>query len=241
MCLFKKKKLEIKIDMNNIPKHIAFIADGNGRWAKKRGLPRFEGHKVGDAALKKVFDRCCELGVYAVSFYCFSTENFNRPQAEVDYIFNLFRAHADIGQKLVERDVKFNLMGDINMCPEDIQVILRKTIDMTKDCKSHVLNFGFAYGSRHELVDAVNRIIADGIKKVDEQTLANYLYTAGIPDPDLIVRASGEQRLSNFMLFQAAYSEFYFPKTQWPDFDAKIVDECVIAYQQRDRRYGKIK
>ena len=241
MCWFKKKKTKLQeIDMNNIPKHIAFIADGNGRWATRRGLPRFEGHKEGDKAIRRVLDRCAELGIKVASFYCFSTENFKRPKEEVDYIFNLFRKYGEKVDKFIEKGYKVRLMGDISLFPEDMQKILTDLQEKTKNCDKLIFNFGFGYGARHELCDAINKIIKDGIKTVDEKTLSNYLYTAGLPDPDLIVRASGEQRLSNFMLFQAAYSEFYFPKTHWPDFDAKTVDECVLAYQQRNRRYGKI-
>ena len=237
MAWFRKKTQQIS---SEVPKHIAFIADGNGRWANERGLPRFEGHKVGKDAIKKVLNRCFERGVEIVSFYCFSTENFKRPQKEVDYIFDLFRNMKSLSDSLIKRDAKFRLMGDLSLLPEDIQNQMKQITEETKHCKSHILNFGFAYGARHEIVSAVNNIIKDGLKEVDEQTFGNYLYTAGLKDPDLIVRASGEQRLSNFMLYQAAYSEFYFPKTYWPDFDDKTVDECILAYQKRKRRYGKV-
>lgn len=237
MAWFRKKKTEISGD---IPRHIAFIADGNGRWANERGLPRFEGHKVGKEAIKKVLDRCFERGVEIVSLYCFSTENFKRPAKEVEYIFDLFRSMKSLSDSLIKRDAKFRLMGDISMLPEDIQKQMIMITEETKHCESHILNFGFAYGGRHEIVSAVNNIIKDKLEKVDEKTFENYLYTAGLSDPDLIVRASGEQRLSNFMLYQAAYSEFYFPKTYWPDFNAKTVDECILAYQKRKRRYGKV-
>jgi len=238
MSWFRKKKKELNND--NIPKHIAFIADGNGRWATKKGLPRFEGHKAGKEALKRVYDRCYERGVEIVSLYCFSTENFNRPKSEVEYIFNLFRSLKDLGKSLKKRDTRFHLMGDISLLPKDIQEQMIQITQETKDCKSHVLNLGMAYGGRHEIISAINKLINDGVKIVDEKTFESYLYTAGLSDPDLIVRASGEQRLSNFMLYQAAYSEFYFPETNWPDFNADLVDECIEVYQKRQRRFGKI-
>lgn len=239
MAWFKRKKAKEQVS-DIVPKHIAFIADGNGRWANERGLPRFEGHKAGKETIKKVLDRCLERGVQTVSLYCFSTENFNRPKEEVEYIFNLLRAKKDLSDSLIKRDCKFRLMGDASMLPSDIAEQMQKITEDTADCKKCVLNFGFAYGSRHEIISAVNNLIKDGVKVVDEATFENYLYTAGLPDPDLIVRASGEQRLSNFMLYQAAYSEFYFPDKFWPDFDAKVVDECIEAYQKRKRRFGKI-
>ncbi len=240
MAWFRKKNKAKELNNENIPKHIAFIADGNGRWATERGLPRFEGHKAGRETIKRVLDRCFERGVETVSLYCFSTENFNRPKEEVEYIFNLFRSMKDIGLSLIKRDARFHLMGDLSMLPSDIQEQMISITNQTKDCKSHILNFGFAYGGRHEIVSAVNNLIKDGVEVVTEETFEKYLYTAGIPDPDLIVRASGEQRLSNFMLYQAAYSEFYFPSKYWPDFDENVVDECIEAYQKRKRRFGKI-
>lgn len=238
MAWFKKKS---KISNENVPFHIAFIADGNGRWAKERGLKRTEGHKVGKEAIKKVLDRCYERGINTVSLFLFSTENFSRPKEEVDYIFNLFRQFSDeILESLLKRDVKFRLMGDKSLLDEDIQKRLEVLSEKTKNCTKHILNFGIAYGARHEIIDAINRLIKDKIEVVTEDIFEKYLYTSGLSDPDLIVRASGEQRLSNFMLYQAAYSEFYFPKKYWPDFDASVVDECIEAYQKRKRRFGNI-
>ena len=240
MWPFKRKNKQI-IDLSNMPKHIAFIADGNGRWAKKRGLPRSEGHRVGADAVEKVVDRCLDLGIGVVSFYLFSTENFNRPQTEVDYIFNLFRKlYEDKADEYKKKGIRFKLMGDITLFPEDMQEMLLKLEKDTKHLNKCICNFGLGYGSRREIVTAVNKIIENGVSKIDEQSFSKYLYTSELPDPDLIVRASGEQRLSNFMLWQAAYSEFYFPKTHWPDFNAKIIDECILEYQKRNRRFGKI-
>ncbi len=237
IMLFRKKRSDSN---ENIPKHIAFIADGNGRWATKRGLPRCEGHKVGKDAIKKVIDRCFERNIHTVSIFCFSTENFKRPQSEIDYIFDLFVKMKDnLKESLLKRDAKLHLVGDKTMLPHDVQVAFDEIVNETKNCDRHVLNLCLAYGSRHEIVTAVNKLIERGVK-VDEETFSSYLDTANVPDPDLIVRASGEQRLSNFMLWQSAYSEFYFPKKYWPDFDEKMVDECIRVYQKRKRRFGKI-
>lgn len=239
MAWFRKRKQQI-INNTNVPKHIAFIADGNGRWANEKGLPRFEGHKAGKETIKKVLDRCFERGVHTVSLYCFSTENFNRPKEEVDYIFNLIRSMTGLADSLVKRNARFKLMGDINLLPEDIQKLMADITEKTSVCDGHILNLGVAYGARHEIISAINNLINDGVKVATEEVFEKYLYTAGQQDPDLIVRASGEQRLSNFMLYQAAYSEFYFPKKYWPDFDADVVDECISVYQKRKRRFGKI-
>lgn len=237
MCFRKKQKQQTT---ENIPRHIAFIADGNGRWATKRGLPRSEGHKKGKDAIKKVIVRCFERNIQVVSIFCFSTENFKRPKDEIDYIFDLFvKMKEKLKESLLERDAKLRLVGDQSMLPKNVQDSMEEIVDATKNCSSHVLNLCLAYGSRHEIVSAVNKLIERGIK-VDEETFSSFLDTAGFPDPDLIVRASGEQRLSNFMLWQSAYSEFYFPKKYWPDFDAKMVDECISVYQKRKRRFGKI-
>jgi len=236
---FRKKK-RIAKEEELVPKHIAFIADGNGRWATEKGLPRFEGHSHGKDAIKKVIDRCFDRGVEAVSIYCFSTENFKRPKEEVDYIFNLFRKMKDeLLKGLIKRNSKFRLLGDKSMLPADIANMLDEMREATKDCTAHSLNLALAYGARHEIVTAVNELVSKGIK-VDEESFKKYLYTADLPDPDLIVRSSGEQRLSNFLLYQAAYSEFYFPDKYWPDFDAETVDECIRVFQNRKRRFGKI-
>ena len=244
MGLFKKKKkkadVSSSIDMSRLPKHMAFICDGNGRWAAGRGLPRFEGHRAGVDAIKKVVIRCAELGVEVASFYCFSTENFARPEAEVNYLFGLFRKLKEYTTSKEMEGVKFRVMGDISLFPEDMQQILNDIVASTKDNTKITVNFGLAYGGRRELASAINAIIKSGVTEVTEADIQNYLYTAGLPDPDIIVRASGEQRLSNFMLFQAAYSEFYFPKTYWPDFDEKMVDNCIIEFQSRKRRFGKV-
>lgn len=236
--MFNKNKL----NPAKFPTHIAFIIDGNGRWAKKRGLTRSFGHRAGIKACKVTIEECLNLGIKYVSLYGFSTENWNRPQDEIDTLFNLFREFIknDLSEVLKE-DVKFIVSGDYTAFPKDLVSTIEECWEKTKNNKRMVLNLCINYGGRPELVRAVNNIIKDGIKKVDEKIISNYLYTASIPDPDFIVRTSGENRISNFMLWQGSYAEFYFPKTYWPDFDKKELYKCLINYAKRNRRFGAIK
>ncbi len=229
--------------MNNLPKHIGFIMDGNGRWAKKRGLPRSLGHKEGVNALERVCDYCFSIGINNISLYAFSTENFKRDKDEVNYIFNLLKEYLQKKEsRIIENKIKINIMGDYlnSAIPDDVKTLIKNIVEKTASFDK-ILNIGLAYGGRAEIVGAVNKIIKEKKQFVSEAEFSNYLYTAGQPDPDLIVRASGEERISNFMLYQIAYSEFYFPKTLWPDFDKNEVDKAIIAYQSRDRRFGGVK
>ena len=236
MRLFAKKP---KMDLNNIPNHVAFIMDGNGRWATKRGLPRTAGHKAGIEALRCVIQRATELGIKIISLYAFSTENWKRPVAEVEEIFNLLREYLNEDtSKLVEQGVKVVTMGDISKLPNDIREAIERCVKETKNCDKYTFNVGINYGGRPEIIRAVNNIITAGVKSVTEKEFSQYLYTANLPDPDFIVRTSGEMRLSNFMPYQSAYSEFYFPKTFWPDFREKELDIAVLEYQKRHRRYA---
>lgn len=224
---------------NNLPTHIAFIIDGNGRWAKKRGLPRSLGHKAGLVALKNTIKNCFEIGISYVSIYGFSTENWKRPQEEINYLFNLFREFiANDFNELFSKDVKLNIMGDYTKFPADLVTEIEKAVEKTKEKTKFVLNLGINYGGRDEIIRAVNNIIKDNLKEVDSTTFSNYLYTSGLPDPDFIVRTSGENRISNFMLWQNAYSEFYFPKIYWPDFNKKQLIKSLQVYAKRNRRFG---
>lgn len=235
---FKKEKL----DTNKLPKHIAFIIDGNGRWAKKRGLPRTFGHKAGMLAVKNTIQNCFDLGIPIVSIYGFSTENWNRPKEEVDYLMNLFRDFIkDQMDEIYSYDVKFNLLGDYTKFPNDLVKEIEKAVEKTKNRKTFTLNLAINYGGRDEIVRAVNNIIKSEAKEINAEMFANYLYTTNQPDPDFIVRTSGEQRISNFMLWQNAYSEFYFPKTYWPDFNKTELITALINFQKRNRRFGAIK
>lgn len=240
MGIFKRKR---KIDMSNIPAHIGFIMDGNGRWAKRRGLPRSMGHREGVFAMRRVCEACRDFGVKTVTVYALSTENLNRSEKEVKFIFDLVVEFVNSELKnAISNDLKINVIGNLDhpRLPLEVKNACVKAMEETKECKTYVLNIAFMYGGRDEIVRAVNGIIKDGKTEITEEEFSNYIYTAGQADPDLIVRASGEQRISNFLLWQIAYSEFYFPKTYWPDFNKKTVEECILAYQSRKRRFGKV-
>ena len=240
MGLFKRKKL--KIDQSKLPKHIAFIIDGNGRWAKNKGFPRTFGHKMGVEAVKNTILNCLELGIKELSFFCFSTENWQRPKEEVDYIFNLLREY--LSENLDEyynKGIKLYVSGDINALPNDLQEKINAILEKTKDNDKMKVNICINYGGRAEIVRAVNCIIEAKVEKITEEEFKNYLYTRDFSDPDLIVRTSGENRISNFMLYQLAYSEFYFPKAFWPEFDKKELYKAINNFQSRNRRFGQIK
>lgn len=231
-----------KLDVTNMPKHIGIIMDGNGRWATKRLLPRLAGHKAGVDALKRVTQAGKELGVKVMSFYAFSTENWNRDKEEVDGIFQLVRDHLKENyERFLNDDVCIRTMGDIKRMPKDLYEILVDLVEKTKNNKGLIINMGLSYGGRDEIARACNRAISQGKTTITEQDILENLDTQGLCEPDLIIRTSGEQRISNFMLYQLAYSEFYFTKVHWPDFDKKQLIKAIIDYQQRDRRFGKIK
>ena len=224
-----------------IPTHIAFIIDGNGRWAKSKNKPRSFGHKVGVENLKQIIKLSKQLGVKTVSVFAFSTENWNRPQEEVDYLFKLFLSNAK--QLLKKKDfegVRYHLMGDINKLPAQLVQLSQQIMQKTKDNKDFVLNIGINYGGRDEIVRSVNKCIKQGKKSVSIEDIKSNLDTNFIEDPQLVIRTGGEQRISNFMLFQMAYSELYFTKTYWPDFDEKEFMKALFDFQSRDRRFGAI-
>lgn len=231
-----------KIDIQQLPKHIGIIMDGNGRWAKQRGLPRLLGHKAGVDAIKRVTEAAEELGIKVISYYAFSTENWKRNKEEVDGIFELVRNYLDKNkQSFSEKNIKIQTMGDITKLPDDLCKKLEDIVEQTKNHTGLIVNIGLNYGSRAEIVYAVNKLIKSGKTSITESDISNALYTGGLPDPDLIIRTSGEQRLSNFMLYQIAYSEFYFPNMHWPDFNKKLLEKAIIEYQSRNRRFGSVK
>jgi undecaprenyl diphosphate synthase len=233
-----KKKV---IDIKNMPEHVAFIMDGNGRWAKKRGMDRTFGHKVGFEKIEKIVRHASRMGVKIVSFYAFSTENWKRPQDEVDAIFKILTDNIDrFADEFYTSNIKFRVSGDISPLPEGLQKQVINATEKTKGNTGLIVNIALNYGSRVEIITAINKLIADGVKKVDEATFRRYLQTENLPDPDLVVRTSGELRLSNFMLYQCAYSELYFPKIFWPDFGEKEFDKAICVYQARTRRLGGI-
>lgn len=232
----------MKHNLQKLPNHIAFIIDGNGRWAKRRGLSRSMGHKAGLDNLDRIIKECfCIYGIHAVSIYAFSTENWNRPKAEVAYLMKAFKRYLSSGFAKKYPQVKLNVMGDTSRLPDGLEEQVKKTMNETKDNTKFVLNIGINYSGQDELVYAVNSIIAEGYKTVDRQIIADHLYTSGQEFPDFLVRTSGEYRLSNFMLWQLAYSELYFPSKCWPEFKKRDLYLALKEYQSRDRRFGAIK
>ena len=224
------------------PRHIAFIMDGNGRWAKKRLLPRKAGHRQGVKALERVVAACERRGVEMVTFYAFSTENWARPQDEIDALFAMVAEFADTRLKeYVDRGLRILFIGDLTPLPQKTRDACTRIVEAAKGNKGMIVCIALNYGGRDEIVRAVRTLLQSGLKDVDAETLSDCMYTGGLPDPDVIVRSSGEKRLSNFMLWQAAYSEFVFRDELWPDFDEKIIDAVLEEYASRDRRYGSVK
>ena len=223
-----------------IPKHVAIIMDGNGRWAKLKGQSRSYGHKIGAENVARIVKHAFDRGVNAVSLYAFSSENWSRPIDEINGLFNLlkdfFTKHID---KVSNEDVKIMVSGDINAFPDELIDVINKTVDSTANNKKGVVNIALNYGGRGEIVKAVNDLINDGLP-VSEDNISAKLYTSSIGDPELIIRTSGELRLSNFMLYQSAYSEFYFTDVLWPDFDEIEFDKALLDYLGRKRRFGGI-
>lgn len=236
---FKKKRHTV--DMDNLPKHLAFICDGNRRWARNRGLPTLLGHKEGVEAIKRVVRRGAELKIENLTFFCFSTENFNRSKEEVDYLFNLFKEISKLTKDFLKHDYRFHHTGDRSLLGKDILEIIDKVEDDTKNCKKGVVNIALAYGGRNDIVNATKRIVREKVKPDDitEESFKKYLTTGDMPDVDLLVRTSGEQRISGFLLYNMAYAELYFVKKDWPSFKEKDLDECILEYQKRNRRFGK--
>ena len=227
--------------------HVALIMDGNGRWAKKRGLPRTKGHEEGCKRIIEIFDAFKENHIKVMTLYAFSTENWNRPKTEITLLFKYLDKFFDDNIDTFLKDgVRVQVMGDISRLPKHSQKIVLKAIDLTKNNDNYVFNIALNYGSRQELVKATKEIAQDvkdgklNINDINEDTISNHLYTKNLPPVDLMIRTSGEQRLSNYLLYQLAYSEFIFTPTYWPDFHKKDFEECLKLYQTRDRRYGKI-
>lgn len=224
--------------MNDL-KHVAIIMDGNGRWAKKRLLPVSMGHNAGMKKLETTIEYAKAVGIKFLTFYAFSTENWKRSQEEVDHLLSLVKKfYESKRQKFLDNDIKFNMIGSRNHVPEDILTIFDRFSEETAHCRSLTVNIAFNYGGQLEIVEAVNNIIDDGLKEVDEKIIESYLYTKDQPPVDLLIRTSGEQRLSNFLLWQVAYSELVFVDCLWPDFDKKEFQKAIDIYQSRQRRFG---
>lgn len=224
-----------------VPVHVAIIMDGNGRWAKKRGLPRQAGHRAGVENLRRVIDACVEFGIKILTIYAFSTENWGRPESEVRGLMRIFRRVLD--QELEElnaQGVCLHHLGDLEGIDPDLQEKVRYALELTKDNVRLILNVAFNYGGRAEILHATQQMLADGVSPADltEDLFSSYLFTRGLPDPDLVIRTSGELRVSNFLIWQAAYAEFLAAPEYWPDFGREELYEAIVAYSQRERRFG---
>jgi undecaprenyl diphosphate synthase len=227
-----------------VPKHLGIIMDGNGRWAKKRNLPRLAGHRAGTENIRPVLEGCVQFGVPVLTIWAFSTENWRRPKAEVQGLIRLLGETIDRQlHELHEQGVRLNHIGRLDRLPKRLQKRVRGAIDLTKDNTRITLNVAFDYGGRYEIVNAVRRIIQDGVpaENVTEDLISHYLYTSDLPDPDFIIRTSGEFRISNFMIWQGAYAEYYITPTYWPDFGQEELYEALQSYAERDRRFGGVK
>lgn len=233
------------LDMARIPRHISCIMDGNGRWATSRGMQRAEGHKAGIVALREIITACVRLGVDVLSAYAFSTENWNRPQHEVNVLMHLFaKTFIDELPLLKRENVRVMFLGDISALPERTRKVFEYGLEACRDHTGMTLALAVNYGGRAEIARAarsIAKLVQNGdldVDAIDESCVANQLYTAALPDPELVVRTSGEMRVSNYLLWQIAYSEFYITDTYWPDFDRWELVRAILAYQGRDRRFG---
>lgn len=233
-----------ELDMNRIPQHIAIIMDGNGRWATDRGLDRTFGHKEGVETVKKITSECARLGVKYLTLYTFSTENWNRPAYEIEALMGLVLSFVEMNL-FTDNGIKFRMMGDMDRLPQSVQDKIRYMEDLTKDGERMTVIMAMSYSSKQELTRAT-RLIAEEVKngqlkpeKITEQTINDHLYTNFMPDPELLIRTGGELRISNYLLWQCAYSEFYFCNTYWPDFNEEALHKAIADYQSRQRRFGK--
>ena len=230
--------------LEKIPAHLAIIMDGNGRWAQQKGLPRVSGHRAGTENLREVIEAAVEFGIQYLTIFAFSTENWTRPSEEVQGLMRIFRTMLDRELKnLHENGVQLRHLGCLERIDDALNKKVTEAIELTKNNDTLILNIAFNYGGRNEILRAVKQLIKDGQnpENLDEETFGKYLYTADCPDPDLIIRTSGEFRISNFLIWQGAYSEWYFTPTYWPDFGRDDLYEALTEYNQRNRRYGGVK
>ncbi|MBU0629293.1 MAG: isoprenyl transferase [Candidatus Margulisbacteria bacterium] len=235
------------MEHNKIPQHVAIIMDGNGRWAKKRGLPRGAGHSEGARSLREVLKIAREIGVKYLTVYAFSTENWGRPKEEIDFLMKLLSMTIDREiAELVKSGVRLQFLGQLERFSNELQKKMREAMEKTRSGQNNVLNIMVNYGGRAEIVDAVNGIIEERAKngnraeKTSEQEIQSHLYTKELPDPDLLIRTASEMRVSNFLLWQIAYAEIYVTDVCWPEFRGEQFKEAITAYQQRERRFGKL-
>jgi undecaprenyl diphosphate synthase len=226
-----------------VPYHLAIIMDGNGRWAKARGLPRIAGHRAGVENLRRILTACGEFNVKILTIYAFSTENWGRPEAEVRGLMNILETVIDRELKQLHANgVQLRHIGELGGLSDGLQAKVRKAVDLTRNNDHLILNVAFNYGGRQDLIQAFRRIVADGIPadQINERLIDYYLYTAGQPDPDMVIRTGGEMRLSNFLLWQASYAEYYSTPTYWPDFDRNELLKAIVHFAQRERRFGLV-
>lgn len=249
MAIFQKKKTvsgETAFDPARLPRHIAIILDGNGRWAKKRGLPRTAGHAVGAETVRKIANYCKDIGVDYLTLYAFSTENWKRPQDEVNTLMDIFERYIMEAIDVMKKDgIRMDFFGDLAGLSPELQALIRDAREESSHHDGCQLNLCINYGGRDEILHAVRRYAeaykAGTAPELTEEVFSGMLYTAGIPDPDLIIRTSGEQRLSNYLPWQGAYSELYFTDVFWPDFTERDMDAAIVEFQRRDRRFGGVK
>lgn len=237
-----KGKLESFIDRNKLPAHIAIIMDGNGRWAEKKNLDRISGHREGMKSVRSVVKAAKDLGISHVTLYAFSAQNWQRPKTEVDALMELLKQYLlkECG-KLIENGVRLRAIGRLHELPRDVYEVLMDTIEKTEACREITLTLALSYGGREEIIDAVKKIVTDrgsALGNIDQTSFSRFLYTSDIPEPDLLIRTSGEMRLSNFMLWQIAYTEIYVTRTLWPNFRRRHLIKAILNYQKRERRFG---
>ena len=237
MALFKKKSFS-----RPLPEHIAIIMDGNGRWAKKRNLPRTAGHAAGSKNFKDIARYCNKIGLKYLTVYAFSTENWKRPADEVSNIMNILRDYLKDAKNFKDENIKVKFIGNISVLDEDIRILIKDAEDASADATGLHLNIALNYGGRDEIIHAVKEIVAEGISpdEITEQTISDRLYTKGQPDPDFIIRPSGEYRLSNYLIWQSAYAEYWFSDVLWPDFKPRHLEEAIDQFNRRNRRFGGI-
>ncbi|HEX9830289.1 MAG TPA: isoprenyl transferase [Thermodesulfobacteriota bacterium] len=236
-----KGKLESLLNNNNLPGHIVIIMDGNGRWARRKGLDRISGHREGMKSVKSVVRTAKELGIKAVTLYAFSAQNWRRPKDEVDALMELLKQYLiKEGNTLAEKGIKLNAIGRLWELPTDVHQVLEEITEKTMNCREMTLTLALSYGGREEIVDAIKKIISSDIpiENLNEENFSRFLYTRDLLEPDLLIRTSGEMRLSNFLLWQLAYTEIYVTKTLWPDFRKRHLIKAILNYQSRERRFG---
>ena len=242
MKLFFKKKKE-QPPVGALPAHIAIIMDGNGRWAKRRGLPRSAGHSAGASTFKTIARYCNRIGIRYLTVYAFSTENWKRSQEEIDGIMDLLRAYLKDSTNFKSENIRLTFIGDFAPLAHDIVELIGQAEADARDATGLQVNIALNYGGRDEIVHAVRRLVGEGmpVEAITEDAISSRLYTAGMPDPDLVIRPSGEYRLSNYLIWQTAYAEFWFTDVLWPDFSERDIDAALAAYRARDRRFGGAK